>query len=135
MKQSEIKELHNEQDFKDFYLNDAPLSFCEDCNNMIYFHGNGFLEIAQPEDLKKGQKAIEGQQTRLKFYSIILLTAGEIKENIGQHSYHLRSGTLYFVGENQLHAVEYWSEDIKGIFCMLDTDCFSILESLATKDS
>lgn len=31
---------------------------------------------------------------------------------------------MYFVGENQLHAVEYWSEDVKGIYCMFDADYF-----------
>lgn len=32
MKESEIKELRNEQDFKDFYFHDAPSSFCTECN-------------------------------------------------------------------------------------------------------
>ena len=56
MKKSDIKELSNEQDFKDFYLNDAPESFCEECNAISYEHGNGFLEIATLEELKKQQK-------------------------------------------------------------------------------
>jgi AraC-like DNA-binding protein len=124
MKQSEIRELKNEQDFKDFYLNDAPVSFCEECSNITYAHGSGFLEIAKLEDLKKGQKPIEGKQTRRKFYSIILLTEGEIEENIGHQLYHFLPGTLYFIGENQLHAVERWSDDVKGIFCMFDADYF-----------
>ncbi|MGU3374828.1 helix-turn-helix domain-containing protein [Chryseobacterium sp. M5A1_1a] len=124
MKQSVIKELRNEQDFKDFYLNDASVSFCEECNDITYTHGNGFLEIAKLEDLKKEQKSIEGKRTRRKFYSIILLTEGEIHETIGHQSYHFTPGTIYFIGENQLHAVEYWSEDIKGISCMFDADYF-----------
>lgn len=124
MKPTEIKELRNEQDFKDFYMNDAPASFCEECNHITYSHGNGFLEIARLEELKKGQKSIEGKQTRRKFYSILLLTHGEIEETIGHHQYHFTSGTLYFIGENQLHAIERWSEDIKGIFCMFDADYF-----------
>nr|WP_315034773.1 helix-turn-helix domain-containing protein [uncultured Chryseobacterium sp.] len=124
MRQSGIQELHNEQDFKDFYLDDPSVSFCEDCNNLMASPESGFLEIAKLEDLKKGQKAIEGKQTRRKFYSIILLTEGEIKETIGHHLYHFLPGTLYFIGENQLHSVEHWSEDVKGIFCMFDADYF-----------
>ncbi|AZA76215.1 helix-turn-helix domain-containing protein [Chryseobacterium sp. G0186] len=123
-KQTEIKELRNEQDFKDFYLNDASVSFCEECNDISYTHGNVFLEIAKLEDLKKGQKTIEEKQTRRKFYSIVLLTEGKITETIGHQSYHFKPGTLYFIGENQLHAVQHWSEDIKGISCMFDSDYF-----------
>lgn len=33
MKQAEIKELRNEQDFKNFYLNDASATLCEECSN------------------------------------------------------------------------------------------------------
>lgn len=124
MKQSEIKELQNEQDFKDFYLNDAPASFCEECDNITYTHGNGFLEIAKLEDLKKRQKTIEGRQTRRKFYSIVLLAEGEAEENIGGRLHHFNPQTLYFIGENQLHSVEHWSEDIKGMVCMFDADYF-----------
>lgn len=124
MKKSDIKELRNEQDFKDFYLKDASLTFCEECNAISYEHGNGFLEIARLEDLKKQQKQIEGKQTRRKFYSIILLTEGRIEEHIGHRKYEFKPQTIYFVGENQLHAVEYWSEDVKGIYCMFDADYF-----------
>lgn len=60
MKQSEIKELYNGQDFKNFYLDNAPVSFCEDWNNISYSQGNGFLDIAKLEDLKEKQKPIEG---------------------------------------------------------------------------
>lgn len=124
MRHSDIKELRNEQDFKDFYLNDAPVSFCEECNSVSYTHGNGFLEIAKLEGLKKGKKAIEGKQTRRKFYSIILLTEGKIEETIGHQTYHFKAGTLYFVSENQLHIINRWSEDVKGVFCMFDADYF-----------
>ena len=124
MKKSDIKELSNEQDFKDFYLNDAPESFCEECNAISYEHGSGFIEIATLEDLKKQQKDISGKQTRRKFYSIILLTEGQIEENIGHRKYKFRPQTMYFVGENQIHAVERWSDDVKGIYCLFDADYF-----------
>lgn len=124
MKKSPIQELRNEQDFKDFYLKDAPQTFCEECNAISYEHGSGFLEIARLEDLKKQQKSIEGKQTRRKFYSMVLVTAGEINETIGHRSYHFQPRTMYFVAENQLHAVEHWSEDVKGIYCMFDADYF-----------
>ncbi|MDR2272237.1 MAG: AraC family transcriptional regulator [Sphingobacterium sp.] len=124
MKKTIIKELRDEQDFKDFYLKEVPLTFCDECSAISYKNGNGFLEIVPLEELKKKQKDIEGQQTRRKFYSIILLTEGEIKETIGQHAYHFKPNSLYFIGENQLHAVEYWSNNVKGIYCMFDADYF-----------
>ncbi|WP_300669124.1 helix-turn-helix domain-containing protein [Soonwooa sp.] len=124
MKKSDIKELRNEQDFKDFYLHDAPESFCVECNAISYEHGSGFLEIATLEDLKKQQKDTAGKQTRRKFYSIVLLTEGQIEESIGHRKYKFGPQTMYFVGENQIHAVERWSDDVKGIYCMFDADYF-----------
>ncbi|MBL1408491.1 helix-turn-helix domain-containing protein [Sphingobacterium faecale] len=124
MKEHDIKELRDERDFKSFYLNDAPSTFCEECNSVSYQHGSGFLEIAKLEDLKIRQRKIEGRQTRRKFYSIVLLTEGEMEEVIGHQKYLFKPGTMFFVGENQLHAVEAWSDNIKGIYCMFDADYF-----------
>lgn len=96
----EIKELRNEQDFKDFYLNETPLTFCEECATVLYESGNGFLEIAQLESLKQQQKNRGGQQTRRKFYSMVLITRGEIIETIGHKKYTFKSHSMYFIGEN-----------------------------------
>ncbi|WP_255481726.1 AraC family transcriptional regulator [Flavobacterium sp. xlx-221] len=116
--------MRNEQDFEDFYLHDAPESFCVESNAISYEHGSGFLEIATLEDLKKQQKDTVGKQTRRKFYSIVLLTEGQIEESIGHRKYQFGPQTMYFVGENQIHAVERWSDDVKGIYCMFDADYF-----------
>ncbi|AQX12921.1 MULTISPECIES: AraC family transcriptional regulator [Elizabethkingia] len=123
-KLSEIKEISNLQEFKEFYLQDAHHSFCQECNNIEYMQGNGFLEVVALEDLKKLQKNIFGNRTRRKFYSIILLTSGKTEETIGHRNYHFGAGTLYFVSENQLHSVKIWSEDVKGMLCMFDADYF-----------
>jgi AraC-like DNA-binding protein len=124
MKKNNIKELRNDRDFKDFYLKEAPLTFCEECSTISYQHGSGFLEIARLEDLKKQQKNVEGKMTRRKFYTMVLLTDGEIEETIGQRKYFFKAKTMYFVGENQLHLFERWSDDVKGIYCMFDMDYF-----------
>lgn len=39
---SDIKEISNPQEFKEFYLNDAHHSFCEECITIEYIYGNGF---------------------------------------------------------------------------------------------
>lgn len=78
-----IKEISNPQEFKEFYLNDAHHSFCEECDTIEYIYGSGFLEVIALEELKKIQKKTFGDRTRRKFYSIVLLTEGETEETIG----------------------------------------------------
>lgn len=55
---SDIKEISNPQEFKEFYLNDAYHSFCEECNTIEYIYGSGFLEVIALEELKKIQKKL-----------------------------------------------------------------------------
>ncbi|MCY4779989.1 AraC family transcriptional regulator [Sphingobacterium sp. UT-1RO-CII-1] len=124
MNNKDIRELKNKEDFKNFYLKDAPITFCEECATISYESGSGFLEIAQLENLKQQQRNISGQQTRRKFYSIVLITEGEIEETIGHENYRFEPNTMYFIGESQLHVVERWSDDVKGIYCMFDVDYF-----------
>lgn len=121
---SKIKEINDAQEFKQFYLEDSGYSYCEECNNVAYSHGNGFLEIVALEDLQKLHDKHIGHQARRKFYSIILLSAGEVTEVIGHQKYHFGPQSMYFIPENQLHSIESWSEDIKGILCMFDADYF-----------
>jgi len=124
MKKIDIKELRNGQDFKDFYLKNVTLTFCEQCNAPPFVENGGFLEIAKLENLKKQQKNIEGRQTRRKFYSMVLLSKGEIIETIGHQKYHFKANSMYFVAENQLQRIERWSDDVMGIYCMFDADYF-----------
>ncbi|MET6997041.1 helix-turn-helix domain-containing protein [Chitinophaga defluvii] len=121
---AKIKEISDAQEFKQFYLEDSRYSYCEECSNVEYSHGNGFLEIVALEDLQKLHNKHIGHQARRKFYSIILLSAGEVTEVIGHQKYHFGPQSMYFIPENQLHAIESWSEDIKGILCMFDADYF-----------
>ncbi|MFD2555529.1 helix-turn-helix domain-containing protein [Sphingobacterium tabacisoli] len=124
MKENEIKELRDEQDFKDFYLKESPSTFCEECNAISYNYGSGFLEIAKLEELKKQHKEIGGKKNRRKFYSIVLLIEGEIEETIGHQKHLFQAGSMFFIAENQLHATERWSDDVRGIYCMFDADYF-----------
>lgn len=121
---SKIKEINTAQEFKEFYLQDAQYSYCTECNHLEYSKGAGFLEIIPLEDLQKMYSRHIGHQARRKFYSIILLTAGEVDEVIGHQKYHFGPQSMYFVPENQLHSIECWSEDLKGILCMFDADYF-----------
>ncbi len=121
---SKIKEINTAQEFKEFYLQDAHYSYCAECNHLDYSNGAGFLEIIALEDMQKLHKRHLGHQARRKFYSIILLTAGEVEEVIGHQKYHFGPQSMYFVPENQLHSIEFWSKDLKGIVCMFDADYF-----------
>ncbi|MFA4870113.1 MAG: AraC family transcriptional regulator [Pedobacter sp.] len=121
---SKIKEINTAQEFKEFYLQDAQYTYCTECNHLEYANGTGFLEIIPLEDLQKIYSRHIGHQARRKFYSIILLTAGEVDEVIGYQKYHFGPQSMYFVPKNQLHSIESCSEDIKGILCMFDADYF-----------
>lgn len=121
---SKIKEINDAGEFKEYYLQDAQYSFCEECNRMDYAHGNGFLEIVALEDLQKLHSRHIGHQARRKFYSVILLTAGEVTEVIGHQEYHFGPQSMYFIPENQLHSIGSWSETVKGFLCMFDADYF-----------
>ncbi|MCW3464362.1 helix-turn-helix domain-containing protein [Chitinophaga nivalis] len=121
---AKIKEINNAQEFKEFYLQDSHYSSCPECGHIAYSHGNGFLEIVTLEDLQQLHTHHIGLQTRRKFYSIILLTAGTVTEVIGHQKYHFGPQSMYFIPENQLHSIETWSEDLQGILCMFDADYF-----------
>jgi YesN/AraC family two-component response regulator len=43
---------------------------------------------------------------------------------MGHNTYTFGGGTLYFIAENQLHAVREWSDDVKGYHCIFDSDYF-----------
>lgn len=123
-KAPDIREIKNPQEFKEFYLQDPAYSYCTECNQLDYSNGAGFLEIIALEDLQKLHSRHIGHQARRKFYSIILLSSGEVEEVIGHQKYHFGPQTMYFVPENQLYSIESWSGDLKGILCMFDADYF-----------
>ncbi|KIO78277.1 AraC family transcriptional regulator [Pedobacter lusitanus] len=121
---AKIKEINNVKEFKEYYLQNSDYSYCAECNHLEYAHGNGFLEIIALEDLQKLHSRHVGHQARRKFYSIILLTAGNVEEVIGHQKYHFGPQSMYFIPENQIHSIESWSEDVQGFLCMFDADYF-----------
>lgn len=61
---------------------------------------------------------------RRNFFTVVLITAGTAIETIGFRQYEFKPNTIYFIPENQLHAVEHWSKDIKGFQAIFDADYF-----------
>jgi AraC family transcriptional activator of pobA len=61
---------------------------------------------------------------RRNFFTIVLITAGTATETIGFRQYEFKPNTIYFIPENQLHAVDHWSKDIKGFHAIFDADYF-----------
>ncbi|MBC9934177.1 AraC family transcriptional regulator [Chitinophaga qingshengii] len=119
-----FREVSNPHDFKQEYLSSPEHSFCEACNDLAPKRTSNFLEIATLEQLKQLHKHDTFGGTRRKFYTMVLLTAGSVQETIGYHTHTFEAGTLYFIPENQLHAIHHWSKDVKGYHCIFDADYF-----------
>ncbi|WP_160714879.1 helix-turn-helix domain-containing protein [Chitinophaga solisilvae] len=124
MKDQTKNTLKTPLDFKQQYLSDGHHSFCAACDILPHQEKNNFLEIAPLEALKSLHKSASFDSARRRFYTAILLTAGNVRETIGHHTYTFDAGTLYFIPENQLHTIHSWSEDVKGYHCIFDTDYF-----------
>lgn len=125
MEKTSITDLLNVEDFKKLYFNDSNDSFCDIWSSLSYNKDKGFLEIANLDVLRAKHKIDTiSKKARHKFYSLTLLTAGKITMNIGSAKYEFEKNTLFFIPENQIYNMEYWSEDVKGVFCMFDTDYF-----------
>lgn len=122
------KEISNPDEFRKLFLSDSKTFSCPAGNRNHHFHFTGekssFLEIRRLEELKALHKQKAFESTRRNFYTIVLLTAGNVKETIGHNTYEFGAGTLYFIPENQLHTIHKWSADIKGYHCIFDADYF-----------
>jgi AraC-like DNA-binding protein len=119
-----LKEVSNPVDFKKQFLHNPEHSFCETCHSVHAPGQCSFLEIAPLELLKSLHKQPSFESVRRKFYTLVLVTAGSLTETIGYNTYTFGAGTLYFIPENQLHAIHGWSNDIKGYHCIFDADYF-----------
>ncbi|SJZ77358.1 AraC-type DNA-binding protein [Chitinophaga eiseniae] len=119
-----FREVSNPYDFKQEYLSSPEHSFCEACDTTARKQTSNFLEIATLEQLKRLHKNETFSGTRRKFYSMVLLTAGSVQETIGYNTYTFDAGMLYFIPENQLHAIHHWSDDVQGYHCIFDADYF-----------
>jgi AraC-like DNA-binding protein len=74
--------------------------------------------------LERFRNAIKVPVGRRNFFTVVLITAGTATETIGFRQYEFKPNTIYFIPENQLHAVEHWSKDIKGFHAIFDADYF-----------
>ncbi|WP_158960745.1 helix-turn-helix domain-containing protein [Myroides fluvii] len=123
--EANIKEIQTLEDFKSLYFSDQEGNIiCEECCTLAYQAGVGFLEIFTLENLSQLPTFTEGKQTRKQFYTMILITQGQVEEVIGYTKYVFAAGAMYFIGENQLHHIQRWSEEVKGFMCLFDSDYF-----------
>ncbi|MCC9043403.1 helix-turn-helix domain-containing protein [Myroides sp. M-43] len=122
-KNKEIKDLDTIQDFKNHFLVPEDNS-CEECSTLLYKEGAGYMEVFSLADLKKRGDLFLGSRTRKRFYSMVLVTKGEVIETIGHKEYKFGEQMMYFVSDNQLHQIKTWTEDLEGIMCLFDSDYF-----------
>ncbi|MDR0230069.1 MAG: helix-turn-helix transcriptional regulator [Flavobacteriaceae bacterium] len=123
--ESLIKQIKTPQEFIELHFphqDSAPQ--CIECNTFKYNTGEGFLEIFTLDDLQAFPNHFFGSQTRKKFYTMVLITQGKMEEVIGHQHYVFEENQMYFIAENQLHLIERWSKDLKGVMCLFDSDYF-----------
>ena len=122
-KTKSITEIRSTQDFRDHFFGDEDVSLA--CSECAPFRGeSGFLEVFSLENLQMVSNFFVGSQSRKKFYTVVLVTEGQMVETIGLHQHTFCSNMMYFITENQLHSIEYWSKDLKGVMCLFDSDYF-----------
>ncbi|SUJ24672.1 AraC-like ligand binding domain [Sphingobacterium spiritivorum] len=103
------------------------LDVCEVCGSVRHTVFQNFLSIVPLEMIKSCQRNTPFHSTRKGFYSMILITKGRATETIGYKTYTFEGGTLYFIPENTLHKIQYWSPDIEGYHCSFDSEYFFIV--------
>ena len=123
MKNNTVKDIKSPADFNREYLKSGNVSMCKTLETYPVSENN-FCIVGTLEEIKGAQKRIQFEVARKKFFTIVLVTAGLIKEKIGFNGYEFGQNTLYFVPENQLHTIEHWSRDVKGFHCIFDVDYF-----------
>lgn len=112
--------IRDPNDFRQQYLSVNGQVPCDLGSNRT----KNFFEAVPLEKLKALHKNKSFVSTRRNFYTLVLLTRGRIRETIGYKNYEFGVNTLYFIPENQLHTIEYWSNDVKGYHCIFDADYF-----------
>ena len=85
---------------------------------------SNYVEVTCLERYRSSIKDRSLPVGRRNFFTIVLITAGTAIETIGFRQYEFKPNTIYFIPENQLHAVEHWSKDIKGFHAIFDADYF-----------
>lgn len=120
-----IKEIRTPQEFMTIHFpeqDNAPQ--CIECSTFHYNTGEGFLELFALDNLQAFPNHFFGSHTRKKFYTIVLITQGKTEEVIGHNRYVFEANQMYFIAANQLHLIEQWSTDLKGVMCLFDSDYF-----------
>ncbi|MBS0030051.1 helix-turn-helix domain-containing protein [Chitinophaga sp. 22321] len=115
-------EISNPAEFKHHYL--TQNSACDTGVIPEEETTASFLEVTSLETLRSRHKHASFDTTKRNFYTIVFITSGSITETINDSTYTFKSGTLYFIGENQWHSIHQWSNDIKGYHCIFDADYF-----------
>ena len=85
---------------------------------------HNYVEVTYLEKLRSSYTDMSVPAGRRNFFTVVLITAGTATETIGFRQYDFKPNTIYFIPENQLHAVEHWSKDIKGFHAIFDADYF-----------
>ncbi len=121
---SNIIQLHSLKDFRKHYLSFDKRIDCEKIRSSETEHVAGFFEINRLEQMALKNSHLPSLLERRNFYSIVLLTKGKMKVQVGQQSFELNSPSLYFVVSNQLHSVHKCTTDLKGYHLIFDEDYY-----------
>lgn len=124
MKKQKILNINNPIDFQLQYLKNTDSYICPFCFANNSNNKTGFLQIAPLEQIKNLHKHDSFTSARRKFYTVVLLTSGTIKETIGHTNYTFEKGDLYFISQDQLHSIHSWSDDVTGYHCIFDAEYF-----------
>ncbi|EDM34413.1 transcriptional regulator, AraC family protein [Pedobacter sp. BAL39] len=128
MMAKKVKQINNLQEFRQGFMT-AQQSLCATATDHGHhtseqLNHNNFFQVAPLEKLRALMKSDMLGSTKRSFYTIVLITAGNVKETIGFNSYEFGANMLYFIPENQLHTISHWSKDLKGFHCIFDADYF-----------
>lgn len=61
---------------------------------------------------------------RPNFYSIMLVSSGEVVRTDGLNNYTVGEGSIYFHPVNQITSTHSGSHDVKGYYCLFDSEFF-----------
>ncbi|GLB49437.1 helix-turn-helix domain-containing protein [Neptunitalea lumnitzerae] len=120
----EILQLNNLKDFRKQYLSFDKRLDCEGIRSSETEQVTGFFEITRLEQMALRDAKAQTFFERRNFYSIVLLTKGQMKVQIGQETYNMKCPSLYFVAANQLHSIQKCTGDLKGYHLIFDEDYY-----------
>lgn len=122
-KERDITKIETIQEFKHHFSVSEDLR-CQECSTFRDKEGAGYMEVFSLGELRQHNNLFLGSRTRKRFYSMVLITKGEVTEIIGHKEYQLSERTIYFISDNQLHQIKNWTENLEGYMCVFDSDYF-----------